>query len=710
MTIWTFAIDESGRPEGGELDGEVDDRLPFIIGGPLVPHAAEAAHDSIGQAIEQAGRGIGLTMPPHAADLSPDHRARLRETAASTVADAKGYWLFVVDQPTSPRDPIARLLRYARVLTSAVDAATRFVGLLDGTEIELCIAQRTIPLTRSQVDELARSGVSHREEPTKYGTGFRVVVESEARQAVEAVAREPVGYMKPSPALRSVDVGSATDPRARRALWAADLGTNAARAHFHQHAPNAPSELLRGGNVILADQTALRAVRDLERALRREPPRLHEAADARARAMRSSTAALGLDGVLEHAWARALDTAARRMRQRGARDIIRAATAMVSTAEQILGERAGAYEGLWRALEATWIGDSELAHVIREYATDPGLRMRYARVTAECANHRGDVARTRRAANDFEVAAGSRRSLRVLADRLLLRNLVVVHAQNKLPCEDTEERAEVEDEIRVATVDLAAAESDARAVLELGSSAPVTPRDPAPDEVELAALLGVSVRPEYPDPDRGAALGTIARSYGFLGEIDTALEWALRARALFRDSEPDLRFNGAVLCRLLLEDARLRGAASDGRASARRIALQMAGVDLKTAKWARPEGIRRDKGVRFAIDLALRALLWAPEAAPSSKPWITVLAAHGEGSVHAALVAERSHPTELIARHAFELCQRERVTDAATRWLELAALCAKGAPPETTIARLGRVTQTIAAGDPRGWRASFEYR
>ncbi len=98
--------------------------------------------------------------------------------------------------------------------------------------------------------------------------------------------------------------------------------------------------------------------------------------------------------------------------------------------------------------------------------------------------------------------------------------------------------------------------------------------------------------------------------------------------------------------------------------------------------------------------------------------WRTDLAKAAEGYVYTPIQAQRSHPTELVARHAAEVLRKAGAAEAAVRaWFEL-SLAVSDSAPEGTMRRLGTFTRALAEGSvlttsaPYGslLNPSFEYR
>lgn len=132
------------------------------------------------------------------------------------------------------------------------------------------------------------------------------------------------------------------------------------------------------------------------------------------------------------------------------------------------------------------------------------------------------------------------------------------------------------------------------------------------------------------------------------------------------------------------------------------------------------ERVRTDAAARFAVDLILRALLWVkPLELARTDDWERALRDTSERSLLAVLSSGelRSHPTELIARHAGELLLRSRGSEAAEPWFALSRAICLDAPGDSELRRCALFTErlqkepSLQAG-PLGsvMNPSFEYR
>jgi hypothetical protein len=125
-----------------------------------------------------------------------------------------------------------------------------------------------------------------------------------------------------------------------------------------------------------------------------------------------------------------------------------------------------------------------------------------------------------------------------------------------------------------------------------------------------------------------------------------------------------------------------------------------------------------DPGLRFALDIALRALLWAPPAGTSPSEVARRL---GSAELRAKFSQGelRSHPTELIARHAAELVRRHNGPASAVEgWFALSMeLCEQPAAGHTLrqfrafTHRLATEPEFVQDGAPGSvFNPTFEYR
>lgn len=168
-----------------------------------------------------------------------------------------------------------------------------------------------------------------------------------------------------------------------------------------------------------------------------------------------------------------------------------------------------------------------------------------------------------------------------------------------------------------------------------------------------------------------------------------------RAAARFPGEVHRPALNAAVLARIFLERARLTG----GEEPALGPALTLAGARPLWDPARAAELVAQAAGQRFNLDLLLRAMLWSPASAPPRVSWQKALRSKQAGALFGVLEAgPRSHPTELVARHAAEvlLLAPEGVQDAA-RWFDLAA-AVTAEVTSGSLAQFGTFTRRLRDG------------
>jgi hypothetical protein len=345
------------------------------------------------------------------------------------------------------------------------------------------------------------------------------------------------------------------------------------------------------------------------------------------------------------------------------------------------------------------------------------LKARLWRVTLECANHRGDLDTAGRAAKAFDYILDGGRSLMLLALEFQVRNLQVVTVQNQLPCEARAAEA-IRSELTSRTHALVAAADHAASLV--AAAAPSSKRDSpkcSEDERKLWKLA-CGKEPDFmpPDLELGMAFGTIARSHAFLGQHDDALKAAMAARARFTNMTLELEVNAAVISRIEIERARCHPADARKRPGLLEAALRLCRADALARGKSLPD-LQAKPAERFALDIALRVLLWVPNPPFGEKLLLDQLA-HPDFVVTLSRGALRSHPSELLARHAAELLRRHGHSSAATQLFSLSrTLCAEH-PEASTLGRLGHFTAklhedpTFQYEGPAGsvFNPTFEYR
>lgn len=715
-TTWTLLLDESGQFEGRLLNNG-SESLGWVVGGVLLPGNAKQTEGEL-QKLRQWWEAQDRRWPPHANELPVETvRTALLNEAAQVVERLGGMWLFVV-APSSDRSAgVPDLGLFVRMFGATIDLAGRLVASLGGSTLEARPASRSIPLAPELAARAESLGVGMDVRQEGY---VHSMLSAEVRHAIEALAREPVGGLPPWPRLESVHAEPATKAASHPGLALADVGCNFIRRQLKAHAGGTFSELvgpLGGGALtpMVVPFAALERLRELDRALRDRPPQLITAG-RRLASLEGDAQGAGLSGLHAGAvhcgrllWERAVSALAAAPLATGF------ARSLAAGADVELAARTGAYEGTWMALSEGWAGEGALATATRS-ACDRRLAARLWRLTLECANHRGDVVAASRAVAEFEALLERGRSQALLAEELEVRNLGVVTVQNRLPCPQ-EQIAELSAELDRQSSALAAAAD--RAALPGEATAPAAVEKMDADELALwRAAKGREPAWAVPDRERGMAYGTVARSLAFLGRLEEALAMALRAREHFSDSPFDRRINAATIARIQLERAR-RGALSAAEGKVRDAALALCGARA----FCDPQRVATfdaatDPGLRFALDIALRALLWAPPAGTSPAEVAQRL---GSAELRAKFSRGelRSHPTELIARHAAELLRRHNgPTAAIAGWFALSMeLCEQPAAGHTQrqfrafTHRLAAEPGFVSDGAPgSALNPTFEYR
>ena len=733
VSRWTLALDESGAFEGDLVVGRGDEHVGWVIGGVLLPGEANETSRALDSFRAWCRGSVGF--PPHATDLDLDARKSLAEAASGAVLRLGGMWIFVVSEARKTGKESA-LGRFVRMYGASIDAVGRLVASLGGAQIDARPAQRSVPLRPPAMNESAMRGMTAVvNESDEGGPRSRAMLQAETRHALEALARESWGALAPWPKLASVVVETAAFGGAHPGLSLADIGCNRVYSGLRREAGASLAVALApfaGAPLLVLHIDALRILREIDRALRDQPADLVLAArhwarlagDARApdgphlpdRTVRESALTMA-----EALW----DSAVRLLATQG--DLGPMAIALAARAEAELTRRAGAYEGVWRALDAGFVGDGALARATRAACSDSVLAARLFRLAIECANHRGDVARAEAAVTGFHRVAAGGKSYRLLAEDLVVRNVAVVALQNQLPADPAKLDAvvaELEERTRalVTTLEHAGqvvALSELSALPGEDASLPVHRQPSDTGEEKLWRALGG--RPSFglSDRERGMGYGTVAKSHALMGRFDEARLAARDARALFADSPFNLRFNAAVLARIEIERARKRPGEADGELLDAALALSGATALLKLG---RAREMTSDPGRRFAFDILLRALLWAaPAWTPARESLDALVELLSSGELYESLARGelRSHPTELLGRHAGELIRRHRGPGpASARWFALSAALSDEASEGSTIARLGPFTKRLALdpafeseGEPGSWlNPSFEYR
>lgn len=710
--LWTLVTDESGRFEP-ESSGESAGSRVIVLGGLLCPgDASELDMKWTGQ-LKRLCAQLGLTYPPHTTDLQEHHRDAILEAACVAATEAAGRWIFLAH---ALRDHGNNdIVLYARMLGELIDFAARLLVRQGGHKLDVRPAQRSVPLLPAEALRAESLGLERGARDTDGRVRVRTTAEAEVRQALEALRREAPGLLPLPPELNSVEVLSAAGRVAHAGVQFADAGCNRVFRCLSQRDEvdaDEISKLFSGSRFGLVGRDALRRLRAVDRSFRMTPTDLVSAA----REIQRSTAVeraghpaiqAASQELLNEFWSSTIDMLGGRADQS-------VAQALFSMADLHLAAKTGSYEGVWNALAEGWSSDGPLASRLRTSVRDRELAARLWRVTLECANHRGDVAAAERAEREFAELLRQGHSLVLLAEWLVVSNLSAVRLQNGLPTASQDHDVVIK-KLQESVKNQVAAADAAGEVLQLAMSAsptpPVGPDDA--DEARLWSALGTAPSWSSPDRERGRHYGTAARSLGFIGDLERARELGLRARGFFSDSPMDLRFNASVLARIELERARL-----DKKSAPQPLllaAMKLAGCGDLEDPGACASAVQRNPAMRFALDLVLRQLLWTEAEPRQLEKWRRALKRDGSDSLLYALSAPelRTHPSELIARHAGELLEGEA---AATKWFELSLAISGASALGSTLYRFGEFTRLLLAptkGEgPHGCvtNPSFEYR
>lgn len=732
--MWTLCMDESGRFDGKAVPGESRERVALVVGGVVCPGSATDLDIEWQAALKRGCKDLGVAYPPHATE-NPDKASDLRRLAADQVKARGGAWIFVISEPPKKSSLQKDLVRFARMLGEIVDIAARYVASQGGRQLHVRPAQRTVPATNKALEQAKKLGL---------GTVLldddemlRTQADTEVRQALDALGREDQGALHPFPDLASIEVITASSYSAHCGVFLADIGCNTVYRHLAPPAQEIPSDLdeaLGPAPVLVLGLGGLRRLREVDRCLREQPADLVRAAGAvafldgharghSAQLCRFRAGRLGLARMAAMFW----DEACRILSRQQRANPLEIAKLLAGAADVQLSFKTGAYQGTMRALEGAWASKGPLAAHLRKSVEDRELRGRLWRVVMECANHCGDVEGAQRALAEFDAIVRGGRSLTLVAEELEVRNLAVVMAQNRLPTED-DVLDDTLTELLEATEALLQRSSDAAELVVLAR--PTEPEaqpalcSQAKSQQERALWLAATGdAPAFDAPDRelGRCYGTAARTAGFLQDVDRALELAMKARSYFGASPFDLTFNASVIGRVEMERARLEGAqrSQKGRAVLR-AAMELAGASA-IAKPKRVRARLQDSkvAVRFPLDLLLSGLLWSPDELMAKRDqWLDALQQAGDGSLYSALSAGelRSHPTEIVARHAGELVRAAGDPGAARRWFELSIEVAQQTDANSTLRRFAPFTRHLANGGGATGRPNsvlcpvFEYR
>lgn len=693
--IWTFASDESGQFERTGSH--------HVLGGVLLPGTPAQSEAKLGEFRDWCEAEL-QSWPPHATELPIPEKARLRAKVVKHLADIGGIWLFVVANAKDWEEAGPSLALYIRMLTATTDLAGRLASVLGAKQLHLRPAQRTLWLPEEAVERgLAAPSHAH--------TGkTRAMSEAEVRGSLDALRREPIGALPPYPEPATVRADAAAKyKKVHPGVVLADTGCNALLQGLSSG--DALHEFDREFQpAVVVTLRATDALRAIDRALRDSPAALVPAAKIVAQLAADASGAPRNAGDLkglrtsssrcaELLWSAHVTSLA------AVADAGACARSLLAHAEVELGGRSGSYEGLARALSTAWSEEGPQALLARRQRLelrDRTLQARLWRATIDCANHRGDLATARQAVAEFDAILRGGRSLMLLAIEFQVRNLAVVTVQNELPFE-AESAERICSELTSRTHALIAAADHAATLVAAAPSSDVVSQEHPEQERKLwKHACGTEPSFATPDLELGMVFGTIARSYAFLGRYDDALRAAMAARARFTNMAFELGVNAAVISRIEIERARCDPEEARKRAGVLEAALRLCGAEALVRGQSLPD-LRAQPAARFALDIALRALLWAPHVPFGAKSLLAQLA-RPEFVTTLSRGTLRSHPSELLARHAAELLRRhDGPSEVITELFKLSrTLCAEH-PAASTLGRLGRFTAKLHE-DP-----SFEY-
>lgn len=719
MTHWVFGCDESGSFGANET-------LLFLVGGILLPEL-ELSEDLHATLLELC-RAAGVKYPPHGTELRQANRKKVDSLLEGTVAWLRKHHCWFVGLACKSRTLRPDPALHARMLGALVELSGRVAAAHGAEALTLHPASRGFIIDEEEAQAYRRAGV-HVE---KQGDRFHLkgVMGGEVREALDSLRRAPSGLLPGFPKVDQVAVKSAAASSVHPTVIASDLLCNLIYSKIGKKRGIPLTELGAGSwwseRMLLVDYSVLPAARAIDEALRREPPNLlalseawERLSSARAQASGESDQLVsGTEGALSLArvlWHEAEQHLVRRCESEA--QLPWAITQRLAGDVQAeLDMKHGAYAGTARALRLGFCGDNPLAKLGRA-VPDSELMARLYRLTLESCNHCGDTQGGRAAYAGFTEIFSRGGSLSMLAEALTVENLANVLEQNELPADSGKVREQLALLGQRASDLLELTEATDKQLSVFTRGASVRPDSDDPREQRLRELLGAS-GPQWLRLDRqhGRAYGTAARSFAFCGDLDRALKTALKARCFFADSPFDLRMNACVMARMRAEQARL-GQIGVGDE------LLLLLVDLAGATpLADPEvaiqALRSDVGNRFAFDILLRWLLWngPGDAREAYGPLLDDLRSREGSRLYGVLRDLRSHPTELIARHAAELLvQHGFGSKASNIWFDL-SLAITEAASGSTLARFSPFTRALresqATTGPPGSLTSptFEYR
>jgi hypothetical protein len=163
-----------------------------------------------------------------------------------------------------------------------------------------------------------------------------------------------------------------------------------------------------------------------------------------------------------------------------------------------------------------------------------------------------------------------------------------------------------------------------------------------------------------------------------------------------------------------LEEARVTGELNEGALAS---LVQMLGLEGFRDPVRGLMQVRKGMSERFGLDLVFRILLWGGQRVGgcfSRAEWVGELNLGKKSKLYGVLSAgeNRSHPSELVSRHAGEIATK---VEARREWLELSEqLCAEA--PEGTIRKMGEFSRWLREGNVEegeaggGRNPGYEYR
>lgn len=724
MSTWAFGCDESGRFDRSE-------RNLFVIGGVLLPEPRAA--QTLARTLQQLCRSAGIQFPPHATVLhgakGGDVVARLFDATVQWLSKSNGTFVAVACRPGT--QGVDRAM-HARMLGALIEIVGRMTAAAGAPRLTLHPASRGFPLgrTNERASAYKKAGVhaEYRDDKTDEAQWhLRGVTGGEVREAIDALRRSSEGWLPPFPMVEEIDIKSAEHRQVHPTVLAADQLCNAIYRKFREDPELCTAALSQHPDwtderVVIVEYGLVSDVRAVDDSLRRSPPSLLAMAEASERVLvkekhpQLGLLPAGVEGavrLVEQFWKHS----ERRFVEAGAKapSKIRAiAQRLMGDARAELDMKHGAYEATSRALRLGFFGSGPLAELVRSLPDDE-LRAQMYAATLQCENHRGNVHVSRQAREAFAAIYAQNCSLTLLAQALHVENLANVLEQNELPAPPEQAPAQMALVTERAEALLDFAERTNQQLGHLALRPNAAPELVSDAEKRLRRLLQDS-GPVWlrRDCGHGRAYGTASRSLAFCGKLEQALQAALQSRRFFANSSQDLNVNACNLARIRAEQARLGQLTPEDELLQYLVELtggaQMSGVNVAIRE------LKRNRAARFALDILLRQLRWnvAPGRKTASIPLLADAGAKNS-KLFTFLTTQRSHPTELIARHIGELLLRDNHASAADRWFQLSVELTidKG---ETTLGRFTPFTEALregrAADGPPGsvLNPTFEYR